>query len=97
MIYFLRSRICKSVKVGWTIRFTDRLSQIRRGNFCDDVEVLGTITGDQEKEQEILEYLSPYQTHDEFFEDRQEVLNYISQLKKEAPIGTGSEVVCGPQ
>lgn len=72
-IYFFLGRETKKLKVGVTNYLDNRVSATRRGNF-DEVDVLGTIPGDYNREQEIHAGLEPYRSHYEFY-------NYTPEVK----------------
>ena len=82
-IYFFLGRETKKLKVGITGYLDNRLSATRRGNF-DEVEVLGTIPGDYNREQEIHAELEPYRSHYEFYNYTPEVKLIVERLISES-------------
>ena len=89
-IYFFLGRETKKLKVGVTDFLDNRLSATRRGNF-DEVEVLGTIPGDYNREQEIHAELEPYRSHYEFYNYTPEVKLIVERLISES---RSSAVLC---
>jgi len=82
MIYFLSAKTADGprIKVGWTTEFERRLSQIRRGNACQ-IEVIGTMPGTEEDEQEMLKEISDYRDHHEWFVDCPGLREWIARQR----------------
>lgn len=81
-IYFFLGRETKKLKVGVTNFLDNRLSATRRGNF-DEVEMLGVIPGDYNREQEIHGELEPYRSHYEFYNYTPEAKLIVDRLISE--------------
>ena len=82
MIYFLSANTAEGprIKVGFTESFSQRLSQIERINACQ-IEVIGTMPGSEEQEQEMLKEIADYQDHHEWFVDCPELRQWIARQR----------------
>jgi T5orf172 domain len=82
MIYFLLAKTTEGsrIKVGFTENFSQRLSAIERVNACR-IEVLGTMPGTEEQEQEMLKDIEEYRDHHEWFYDTPELREWIARQR----------------
>jgi hypothetical protein len=80
MIYFLSAKTSEGprIKVGFTESFSQRLSAIERVNACR-IDVIGTMPGTEEQEQEMLKEIADYQDHHEWFYDSPDLRQWIAR------------------
>jgi hypothetical protein len=96
-VYFLLAVGLQRVKVGFSGEFVDRLDAIRRQE-ADDIEVLGTVPGDQSLERTVHSELDVIgvRAHHEWFDYRPEAVKqivnrYLYPSEEGAPEGTPTE------
>jgi hypothetical protein len=72
MVYFILARLTNRIKIGVANNVDSRYNYLRRDN-ADDLELLGSVVGDEDLETEIHAQIESYRAHNEWFDANQEV------------------------
>lgn len=76
MIYFIRSRSGGSIKIGTTVRLSERLKQLV-SEAGDDIEVLAVTNGSFSEENALHQRFAHLRQHGEWFEPGDDLLGFI--------------------
>ena len=79
MIYFLQGEITRRIKIGHTTRFIHtRMGALQIGS-PDSLVFLGAHPGDERAEYALHERFEKFHSHGEWFDESQELAQYIEQ------------------